>query len=176
MNNLRKTTLISFAGLIIVAMAVMAFTRKTNLIVTSDAFKSNGMIPVKYSCDGGAVSPPLKVMGVPAGAKSLALTLHDPDAPKPGGVTHWVLWNLPVDGNIPESYTGGAQGLNSDNKQGYKAICPQSGTHHYNFEVYALDVTLSLDSNTNKQGLEKAIKGHVLAEGKLTGLYAKSVN
>ena len=151
----------------------MAFTRQTKLAVRSPAFAANGMIPGKYSCEGAEVSPPLTVTGIPPGAKSLAITVHDPDAAKPGGVTHWVAWNLPADGNIPENFKGGAQGLNSDNKPGYKGMCPPSGTHHYHFRIYAVDTILSIDSRTDKSGLEKALQGHILAEAGLIGLYRK---
>jgi Raf kinase inhibitor-like YbhB/YbcL family protein len=160
---------------VVLLLALMAFTiRQAKLIVTSTAFIPNGMIPPKYSCEGAEVSPPLSITNIPAGTKSLALIVHDPDAPHPGGVTHWVAWNLPLDGNIPENFKGGNQGYNSDHKTGYKGMCPPDGTHRYNFLVYALDNTLQLDSTTDKQVLETAIQGHIIAQGKLTGLYSRS--
>jgi Raf kinase inhibitor-like YbhB/YbcL family protein len=131
------------------------------------------MIPDKYTCQGAEVSPPLKVANIPSGAKSLAIIVHDPDAPHPGGVTHWVAWNLPVNGVIPENFKGGAQGQNSDKKTGYKGMCPPTGTHRYNFRVYALDATLQLDSTTGKAALEAAMQGHILAGGVLMGRYSK---
>src|SRR5207253_808197 len=78
------------------------------LTITSSAFADNGEIPKKYGCGGGSVSPPLTISGVPAGAKSLALIVTDPDAP--GGLfTHWVAWNLPpADTTIPEGQPTGA--------------------------------------------------------------------
>jgi len=157
-------------------ITLMAFTNgNSKLTVSSSAFTENGMIPAKYSCEGAGVSPPLYVTNIPAGAKSLAIIVHDPDAPHPGGVTHWVAWNLPIDGNIAENFKGGQQGLNSDHKTGYKAICPPNGTHRYNFKVYALNQQLELDTTTTDQaGLEKAMQGHVLAQGELTGLYGKT--
>jgi len=158
-----------------ILLTLMAFTTgQATLIVSSSAFMQNGMIPVKYSCQGAGFSPPLSVTNIPAGTKSLAIIVHDPDAPHPGGVTHWVAWNLPVDGNIPENYNGGKQGQNSDHKTGYKGMCPPNGVHHYNFKVYALDTMLQLDSTTDKTALESATQGHILAQGVLTGLYSKS--
>lgn len=152
---------------------LLAFTTKAPLTVTSNAFSVNGMIPAKYSCEGAEVSPPLHISGIPAGTKSLALIVHDPDAPHPGGVTHWVAWNLPLSGIIPENFKDGSQGLNSDNKTGYKGMCPPNGTHHYHFKVYALDVALQLVGTADKAALEKGMQGHVIAEGELIGLYAK---
>src|SRR6266567_2108405 len=80
-------------------IAMTSFINETKLTVTSTSFTNNGMIPKKYSCEGEEISPPLKITNVPAGAKSLALILHDPDAPAKGGFTHWVVWNINADGN-----------------------------------------------------------------------------
>lgn len=159
--------------IILLSLILFGFAQQKTLTITSSAFKEGGMIPAKYTCTGGESSPPLSITGMPSGTKSLALIVHDPDAPKAGGVTQWLAWNLPADGNIAENFKGGTQGMNSDHKTGYKGPCPPSGTHHYNFYVYALDTQLQLDSNTDKARLEKALQGHVLAQGKLTGLYSK---
>jgi Raf kinase inhibitor-like YbhB/YbcL family protein len=152
---------------------LVAFSREANLNVTSPAFSEGGKIPGKYSCEGAEVSPPLSVKDIPSGAKSLAIIVHDPDAPHPGGVTHWVAWNVPIDGTIPENFKGGSQGQNSDRKTGYKGMCPPTGTHRYNFNVYALDATLQLDSTTDKAALEAAMRGHILAQGVLMGRYSE---
>ena len=157
----------------IVVIGIVSFTPKPDLKITSTGFKNDGMIPVKYSCEGGENSPPLHISGIPANAKSVALILHDPDAPMKGGVTHWVMWNISTDGDIPENFKGAEQGYNGMKQNGYKGMCPPSGTHHYHFMVYALDTKLTLDKSTDKAGLEKAIQGHVLAKGDLTGLYKK---
>ena len=97
----------------------------------------------------------------------------DPDAPMKGGFTHWVIWNIATDGNIPENFKNDNRGLNSAKQPGYKGMCPPSGTHHYHFMVYALDTKLNIDNNTDKEALEKAMKGHVLASGDLVGLFNK---
>ncbi len=91
-----------------------------------------------------------------------------------GGFTHWVVWNIGTDGNIPESYNGAEQGLNGMKQNEYKGMCPPSGTHHYHFMVYALDKKLDLEKTTDKAALEKAMKGHILAKGDLVGLYKKA--
>jgi hypothetical protein len=146
----------------------------SKLTVTSSAFADGTMIPSKYSCEGTEASPPLSVTGIPAGTKSLALIVHDPDASAPGGFTHWVIWNLDKSGTIPENFKGADQGLNGTGKPGYKGMCPPTGTHHYHFKVYALDTRLNIEKNTNKAGLEKVMQGHILGEGEIVGLYAKA--
>jgi Raf kinase inhibitor-like YbhB/YbcL family protein len=162
--------------LFLFAILFIAFKDPASLTVESTAFTPNGLIPSKYSCEGFNISPPLLIKDVPSGAKTLAIIVHDPDANEAGGVTHWVVWNLPVDGNIPENFKDGQQGRNSDHKVGYKGMCPPSGTHHYNFYAYALDTDLSLDSNADGSRLQQAMQGHILAQGVLTGTYTKGQN
>lgn len=145
------------------------------LKVTSPAFQSNQNIPGDYSCYYESFNPPLSIEGTPEGTKSLALILDDPDAPS-GTFDHWVVWNIPPSQNkIAENSAPGVEGLNSDKQNGYIGPCPPPGKpHHYNFRVYALDTILGLSPNSNKKDLENAIKGHMIAEGKLVGLFGKS--
>ena len=150
-------------------VGLVSFAPKSDLSVTSPDFKNDGMVPAKYSCEGTGVSPALQISKAPAGTK----ILQDPDAPMPGGFTHWVMWNIPTDGKIAEDYKGAEQGLNGIKKNGYKGMCPPTGTHHYHFMVYAVDTKLTIDKNTDKAGLEKAMEGHILATGDLVGLYKK---
>lgn len=146
-----------------------------DLAVTSEAFRNNSIIPTKYSCEGKETNPPLKVSNVPSAAKSLALIVHDPDAPMKGGFTHWVMWNIDVNGEIPEGFKNAVEGLNGAKKKGYSGMCPPSGPHHYHFMVYALDARLELDpASTDKGVLERAMEGHILAKGGITGLYMKT--
>jgi len=148
--------------------------------LTSFAFAEGAMIPVKYTCDGQNVSPPLAWTDLPGGAKSLALICDDPDAPA-GTWVHWVAFNLPPDlAGLPEGVptekapkTGGVQGTNSGRRIGYSGPCPPSGTHRYFFKLYALDNTLSLDSNATAKDVQAAMKGHILAEAQLMGRYKR---
>ncbi len=156
------------------ALMLSAFSYSPALQISSSAFSNNGNIPMKYTCEGEQVSPPLSISGVPSKARSLAIIVHDPDAPMQGGFTHWVVWNIdPADTNIPEGFDGADQGWNGAKKTGYIGMCPPSGTHHYHFSVYALDTKLDISKQTGKEGLEKAMKGHILAQADLTGLYKK---
>jgi len=145
------------------------------LTITSPAFRTGEFIPSKFTCDGTDVNPALAISNVPPEAKSLALIMDDPDAP--GGMwVHWVVWNIdPKTRDIGEnSVPGGAkQGVNDFRKTPYGGPCPPSGTHRYFFKLYALDVLLDLGSGTTKGALEKAMKGHVLAQAELMGKYRR---
>ncbi len=142
------------------------------LTVKSAAFENNKQIPSKFTCDGAGINPPLTIQGVPEKAKSLALIMEDPDAPA-GLFIHWVVWNISSDGVVKEHASPGAEGLNSAKKRGYFGPCPPSGTHRYFFKVYALDTMLSLTQFDEKEDLENAMEGHVLAQGELIGLYRR---
>ncbi len=155
-------------------MVTSAFIPNSSLRVTSTSFSTNGMIPSNYSCEGADINPPLHVTNLPSGTKTLALILHDPDAPREGGFTHWVMWNIDPKTDITENFKGAEQGLNGTGKNGYKGMCPPSGTHHYHFMFYALNTKLTLSTATDKAALEKAMAGHILAEGELVGLYKKT--
>jgi Raf kinase inhibitor-like YbhB/YbcL family protein len=165
--------LFSKISAILIVCIMASFASQTKLTVTSSSFTDNGNIPSKFTCEGTQASPALNITGVPSGAKSLALILNDPDAPMPGGFTHWVMWIIPTDGNTPENFKGAEQGFNGAKKAGYIGMCPPTGTHHYHFKVYALDTQLTLDKSTDKGGLEKAMTGHILGQGEIVGLYAK---
>jgi Raf kinase inhibitor-like YbhB/YbcL family protein len=85
------------------------------------------------------------------------------------------VWNIPPSQNKIAKHTiPGIQGLNSDQEHGYIGPCPPPGKpHRYIFRVFSLDIMLGLGANSNKKDLEKAMKGHVLAEGKLIGLFGR---
>jgi Raf kinase inhibitor-like YbhB/YbcL family protein len=146
----------------------------SQLIITSPAFQPNQRIPAKYSGEGEDINPPLNIEGIPEGTKSLALILEDPDAPS-GTFDHWVAWNIsPSQNEITENTTLGVQGLNSGRQHGYTGPYPPPGKpHRYIFRVFALDMELGLGANSTKKDLEKAMKGHALAEGKLIGLFSR---
>jgi Raf kinase inhibitor-like YbhB/YbcL family protein len=142
------------------------------LTVTSPAFQANQTIPEKYSCNNENINPPISIEGIPQGTKSLALIIDDPDAPS-GTFDHWIAWNIsPSQNKIAEHTAPGVEGLNGMGEHGYTGPCPPPGKpHHYSFRVYAVDMELGLGANSHKNDLENALKGHVLAEGKLIGLY-----
>jgi Raf kinase inhibitor-like YbhB/YbcL family protein len=141
--------------------------------VSSTAFKSDEMIPAKYTCDGDNINPPLDFVHIPEEAKCLAIIVDDPDAPV-GTWVHWIAWNIPVTHHIKENKVYGTEGINDFQQHHYGGPCPPSGTHHYFFKVYALDTLLNLHANTKKIQLEKAMSEHIIAFGELIGLYKRN--
>jgi Raf kinase inhibitor-like YbhB/YbcL family protein len=142
--------------------------------ITSATFEEGTTIPVKYTCDGEDISPPLAWSGVPEGTQSLVLISDDPDAPV-GTWVHWVLFDLPADTNsLPEGVQGmGTDGNNSWRRPGYGGPCPPSGTHRYFFKLYALDSRLDLKEGASKEDVEEAMQGHILAQAQLMGKYGR---
>ena len=141
--------------------------------ITSSAFQEGAEIPAKYSRQGGNANPPLHIEGVPQNAKSLVLIVDDPDAPV-GLFTHWLLWNIdPKTAEIAEKSTpkGAVQGTNDYPTLGYGGPQPPSGTHRYYFKIFALDQTLNLPAGAKRKELDKAMNGHVIAQGQLMGRY-----
>lgn len=148
----------------------------------SPAYRPGGVIPDRYTCNGANLSPRFTWSGVPAGTKSLALVLHDPDAPGDGGFTHWIVYDLDpaiqqIDESAPQNAQStefGTQGKNDAGRLGYKGPCPPSGKHRYVARLYALDLELDLPPGATRQELEFAMQGHILAQAALTGTYGKS--
>ena len=149
------------------------------LSITSTAFSQGQPIPSDYSCDGMGKSPPLAWSGAPAGTKSFALIMDDPDAPA-GTFVHWVIYNVPAsvtalaealqkDAKLAD---GTVQGLNSTRRPGYAGPCPPSGTHRYFFKLYALDTILDLAA-AGKDEVLRAMQGHTLAQGELMGTFTR---
>lgn len=151
---------------------------------TSPSFPPGGEIPAALTCQGADRSPPLAWSGVPAGAKSLALIVDDPDAPDPAAPkrtwVHWVLYDLPADSaGLPEGVApaalpaGTRQGTNDWKRTGYGGPCPPIGRHRYFHRLYALDVVLPDLHEPTKAALLAAMEGHVLATAELVGTYQK---
>ncbi|MBW3660590.1 MAG: YbhB/YbcL family Raf kinase inhibitor-like protein [Gemmatimonadetes bacterium] len=151
--------------------------------LTSPAFDEGDAIPVRNSCDGEDVSPPLAWSDAPDGTEAYALTLTDPDAPG-GTFTHWVLYDLPGHaaelpegvGDAPrlENLGSALQGQNDFGETGYGGPCPPAGSsHRYVFTLYALDAPAGLDAGASREDLEGAIEGHVLGTADLTGTYRR---
>jgi Raf kinase inhibitor-like YbhB/YbcL family protein len=150
----------------------------SSMLVTSPSFENNAYIPQKFTCDGGNINPELDISGVPEGAVSLALIMHDPDAPLIGGFTHWLVWNIGPHMSVikEESVPPGAvEGKNGSGKIGYTAPCPPKGhgIHHYHFTIYALSAKLELTTDTDKNSLEVAMGKYLLTESDLVGLYQR---
>ena len=150
----------------------------TSFRLTSPAFADGAEIPVKYTCHGQNVSPPLDWSQGPVGTASFALIMDDPDA----AYTHWVIFNLPPDTRgLPEALpkdgtlaSGALQGKNGGGSIRYIGPCPPRGTpHHYRFTLYALDKSLDLATGASKEQVLQAMQGHILAQSQLVGLYQR---
>jgi Raf kinase inhibitor-like YbhB/YbcL family protein len=152
-----------------------------SLQISSTAFSAGETIPKKFTCDGPDVSPQLKWNDPPANAQSIALIMDDPDAPA-GTWVHWVLYDLPPNAReLSEGVTkeeqlpsGARQGRNDFGKIGYGGPCPPPGNpHRYFFKLYALDTKLGLKARATKADVERAMKGHILAQGELIGKFGR---
>src|SRR3569833_154123 len=153
----------------------MVEKKSKNLEIISPVFRFGSPIPRQYTCKGQNVSPPLNFFNVPKKTKSLALIMHDPDAPS-GDFTHWLMWDIPTTTETIKANgapIGAVQGPNGMGKPAYTGPCPPkgSGTHRYMFELYALDTSLGLDSSTDRSTLEKSFKHHSLAKARLLGTF-----
>jgi Raf kinase inhibitor-like YbhB/YbcL family protein len=151
------------------------------LVVKSAAFAPGATIPKEHTCDGKDESPLIEISDVPTIAKSWAMVVDDPDAPG-GTFVHWVIWNLspkfrslgPNVSRLPELVDKSKQGKNDFGKFGWNGPCPPPGKpHHYRFRVWALDGVLALTPGSGAGDLERAIRGHILAEGSLVGVYGR---
>ena len=143
--------------------------------LTSAAFAEGEVIPMRYTCHGEDVSPPLAWGSPPEGTASLVLLMEDPDAQQVVGFTwiHWLLYDLPADlGGLEEGETAGQEGTNSWGNLGYGGPCPPAGQlHHYIFTLYALDAPPNLPPGSEAEAVKAAMEGHVIATTQLTGIY-----
>jgi Raf kinase inhibitor-like YbhB/YbcL family protein len=158
-----------------------AASRQVTISFTSPAFGDGETIPVKYTCDGENVSPPLEWGQPPTGTESLALAVDDPGAPS-GKFVHWAIYDLPAtlrslpegvptDGSLPD---GSFNGENGAGKLGYTGPCPPSGTHRYVFRLFALDTKLDAGPGLSEDQLLRAVMGHALANAEFGGVYGRS--
>jgi len=145
------------------------------LKIISPVFEGNGNLPLRYTCDGQNINPPLMIEGVPERARSLVLILDDQDAPR-GSFVHWIVWNIdPGIKDIKENSvpSGAVEGTNDFKKRKYGGPCPPKRVHRYAFKLYALDIRLNLEGRSTKADLEKAMKGHILGQVQLITLYKR---
>lgn len=148
--------------------------KKGTLKLESPAFQNGAAIPARFTCAGANVSPPLAIIGAPAGTKAYALVMDDPDAPS-GTWTHWIKWNIsPLVRTIEEGVEpAGVSGRGRGGNETYQGPCPPSGAHSYRFRLYALDASLPLKQGSSKAALETAMMGHVLEQAELVGTFSK---
>ena len=180
---LAATTLLAAAPAAQETGAMPKFTL-TSTDFTEGGTLANSQVFNEFGCKGANVSPALAWSGAPAGTQSFALLMHDPDAPTGSGWWHWVVYNIPPGtgslaagagdpkkGLMPK---GAVQGRTDYGSVGYGGPCPPPGKpHHYRFRVLALGTKLALPPRATAADVEREAKGHVLAEGTLTGQYGR---
>jgi Raf kinase inhibitor-like YbhB/YbcL family protein len=150
------------------------------LKVKSESFVEGGWIPLRNSARGEDISPDLELSGVATNAKSIAITLDDASHPIFPNYNHWVIWNIPIQKNIPEgiphgktveSLGGAMQGI-AYGKNRYKGPKPPfKSIHTYFFTVYILDCECELTARSKKRDLLTKIDGHILQQATLSGRF-----
>ena len=154
------------------------------MIVSSPAFTDNGRIPEKHTGFGEDISPELVISGAPEETVSFAVTLDDLDVPFRSCFSHWVVWNIPAEGIIPEGLPKGAvicEPVNACQGKAWGKNCYRGPKppvfikkeHRYLFTVYALDCELDISVKSKKKALFEAMNGHILAEAGLIGKYGR---
>ena len=153
-----------------------------DLTLSSPALE-DGRIPVRFTCDGDGISPPLRAEGVPDGTESIAIAGEWLRGYSPG--TIWVLWNLPatdpleIPADIPEServpnFEDARQGINDEGFVGYRSPCHETpGQNEYRFSVYALESSLSIEGGADRDVFDDAIEGKVISSTFLSAVYER---
>jgi Raf kinase inhibitor-like YbhB/YbcL family protein len=174
-----------FAPILMLAAAASCGTRNdkavTQFTLTSSAFQNGQPIPAQYTCDGPGTSPPLAWSEPPAGTRSFALVVDDPDAPH-GTFHHWGAFDIPASLRSLDAGAGNsaastfAEAVNDSGQSGYKGPCPPpgNGPHHYHFKLYALNVDkLGGPANPKITDVEGEAQKHLVGRAELIGIYER---
>ena len=140
--------------------------------ITVSPFKDQGTIPAAFTCDGANINPAILIREIPEQTKSFAVTMVDIDSTY-GLFVHWIMFNIPVTARIEKNSSQGEVGLNDFKTLGYGGPCPHSGTHRYEFRLYALECFLELKRGCSLAELENAMIGHILESSLCTGTYGR---
>ena len=144
----------------------------TEFSISSPDFEEGGEIPKKFGYKFENKEPKLDFNDLPECTQSIGLIMDDPDAMAVVGKI-WVHW-LVFGSNESRKFPNGnlrREGKTDFGEIGYGGPAPPNGRHTYIFKGYALDVKLDLKEGYSKQELEDTMKGHILAEAKLTGTF-----
>ena len=136
--------------------------------ISCNDFKEGEEIPKKCGYKHGNREPEINFRGYTDGTKTLAIIMDDPDAMAAVGKVwvHWLMYEQLLSPHSP------VLGKTDFGEIGYGGPAPPDKRHTYIFKAYALDTALDLKEGFSKQELEDAMKGHIIAEAKLTGTYA----
>lgn len=159
--------------------------------LTTTAFENGGRMSAQqvfqgFGCEGGNQSPALTWSGVPAGTRSLVLTVYDPDAPTGSGWWHWVVYDIPADvrelpanagsDKGPTLPAGAKQGPNDYGSHSFGGACPPVGdpAHHYVFTLYALKTDhLAVPPNASAALIGYMTRANAIGTAVMTGLYGR---
>lgn len=146
----------------------------------SEAVETDGRLAERYTALGDNVSPPLRWDRIEE-ARSYALVVEDPDAPRDQPFVHWMMWDIPGDATeLPEGLpnsavapNGAVQGKNDMGAHGWFGPRPPAGhgTHRYYFQLFALDKMLGMDPETRLEDLVNALKRDTIAKGEMVATY-----
>ncbi len=147
----------------------------------SPAFRHQGEFPTRFTCEGENISPELSWEEAPKETRSFVLILHDPDAMRRNGFTHWLLYDIPstinrIRENVPKAAQladAGVQGRNDSGELGYVGPCPPSGRHRYLARLYALSEKLGLPAGATSAEVQTALDGKVIEQAELMATYQK---
>jgi Raf kinase inhibitor-like YbhB/YbcL family protein len=148
----------------------------------SSAFNDGGTLPADFTCDGSGQSPPLSWSGAPPGTAAYSLIEQDSDA-NSQPYTNWLMYNMPRTvtqlpaGVMPRPLlpNGVQQGTNSSQMVGYLGACPNQGDppHHYQFQLFAQDSYVTLETGATYDAVRDALSGHTLGQTQLTATFQR---
>jgi len=182
-----RLALLCIAALPFAALAADSFTLESAEVKPGSTI-AEAQVYKGFGCEGGNVSPSLKWKNAPAGTKSFAVTVYDPDAPTGSGWWHWVVFNIPAattalpkGAGDPKSKAmpkGAIQSRTDFGADGYGGPCPPTGDkpHHYQITVFAVDVDKlpdAKDHNASAALVGFDLHFHTLAKATITGLYGR---
>jgi Raf kinase inhibitor-like YbhB/YbcL family protein len=165
--------------IIFILLGFLFFTtvNAADFTLTSPSLKPDTQIPILYTCDGKNISPKLTWSNPPANTVSYALVLSSPDSVV-GVYYNWIIYNIPptqtsldeaANKDLPDDI------MNASNTAGddlYRGPCPpDTGLHHYVFELFALNSTLDLSNTDNVEETLRTIDKHTIKSTKLTVLF-----
>lgn len=178
----------------LVALAIVALSDASHALASGFTLVSSDLggqlteqqVFSGFGCQGQNISPALKWSNAPAGTKSFAVTVYDPDAPTGSGWWHWLVFNIPVEVSELPAGAGGSnggplpkgsiQGMTDFGKPQFGGACPPAGdkAHQYIFTVFALDeAKLSLDAQAAPAMVGFVLNQHAIAKASLIAYYQR---
>lgn len=179
-----------FCGLLAGLFAFTGLASAAEFTLSSPQIQPGATLPDElifnsFGCTGKNISPRLEWKNPPAGTKSFAVTVYDPDAPTGSGWWHWVIFDIPANvhalelgaGNgVEKAPKGSIQSLTDFGAPGYGGACPPPGdkAHRYIFTVFALDTpSLGLDAKAMPALAGFSMHGKILGKATFTGMYSR---